>query len=127
MSELNLERLLDLVDRKSQIDQSSSWSDGSSTYLVELRNEIDEVEAEIGKGNSDELTDELGDVLWDYLNLVNCLAAEEGITMKEVLLRTTAKYEERISGIEQGRTWKEIKAEQKARVLQTRDYIGGDV
>ena len=113
INEMSLRNLWSLVDRKSKIDQSSTWSEGSATYLSELRKEIDEVEAEIRRGNRIELADELGDVLWDYLNLVKCLAAEKNISLDEILQRATDKYEERISGIEQGRSWNDIKAEQR--------------
>ena len=127
MSEPTLEALLSLVDRKARIERSSSWAGGSSTYIAELKKEIAEVEAEIGKGRAAQLSDELGDVLWDYLNLVRCLSAEEGISMKDVLERVTRKYEERVSGLEQGRAWSEIKEEQKARLLQESRDMEGDV
>lgn len=112
---LDLSKLHDLVERKSKIDQSSSWSDGSSTYLVGLKKEIEEVELELEDGNERLLAEELGDVLWDYLNLVKCLEDEKGISFQDVLRISEEKYDERISGIEQGRSWQDIKHEQKLR------------
>jgi hypothetical protein len=52
-------------------------------------------------------------VLWDYLNLVLALEKEKGIKLEDVLERAAHKYEERISGIENGVLWKEIKEKQK--------------
>ena len=116
MNNADLEPLMDLVSRKSKIDQSSGWSDGSSTCLAELKKEIDEAEVEIKHGNVVYMVDELGDVLWDYLNLVNCLNHEVGVSLEEILLRCNEKYQERISGIESGQTWQDIKTHQKERL-----------
>jgi NTP pyrophosphatase (non-canonical NTP hydrolase) len=80
-----------------------------------LRKEIEEVEVEIKNGSERSLAEELGDVLWDYLNLVKCLEEERGIFFQDVFRISEEKYDERISGIEQGRSWKEIKQEQKMR------------
>tara|TARA_R110002072_G_scaffold268205_1_gene427228 strand:+ start:1697 stop:2080 length:384 start_codon:yes stop_codon:yes gene_type:complete len=117
MSKYDLAIMLNIVERKQKIDQEATWSNGSATYLAELKKEIVELEAEIGKQKPVYLEDELGDVLWDYLNLIACLTAEEGISIEGVLARASRKYEERIAGIEQGRTWKDIKADQKLRLL----------
>lgn len=118
MSRVDLEKLLGLVKRKQKIDHGSTWSDGSSTYIDELRKEITEVQAEIGRQRQVYLEDELADVLWDYLNLVSCLAEEEGISIEGILAHALAKYEERISGIEEGRAWKQTKSDQKIRLQE---------
>ena len=58
----------------------------------------------------------MGDVLWDYLNLLLCLENEKGIRVANVFERALAKYNERISGIETGVLWAETKALQKKRL-----------
>ena len=124
MNHGDLATLLSIADRKQAYDQGATWSEGSRTYLRELRNEVTELEAEIGKGRTVHLEDELADVLRDYLNLVKCLEREEKISLAAVLTLAIQKYEERISGIEQGESWQDIKSRQReylANAQATRD------
>ncbi len=107
------ETLLMIARRKSIIDADSKWSEGARTYLGEMNNEIAEVCAELSSGRQFYLEDELGDVLWDYLNALAALEKSHGISVEKVLQRACRKYEERISGIENGELWKDIKARQK--------------
>lgn len=88
----NFEKLLEIARRKSAFDQTNTWYSGSETYLSELRAEIDEVVEEIPKNRTCYLEDELGDVLWDYLNTVLALEKESGITVESVLIRAFHKY-----------------------------------
>lgn len=53
--------MIKIAKRKSEIDKDSSWSQGSSTYLVEIKKEVDEVVEEIPKDRLCYLEDELGD------------------------------------------------------------------
>jgi NTP pyrophosphatase (non-canonical NTP hydrolase) len=107
------ETLLSIAKRKSEIDKLSDWSNGSETYLSEIKNEIDEVIEELPKNRVCYLEDELGDVLWDYLNILINLEKESGVNVESILNRACKKFEERISGIENGELWKEIKSKQK--------------
>lgn len=59
------------------------------------------------------LEDELSDVFWDYQNILICLEKESGVDIESILNRACRKYAERISGIEKGEFWKEIKAKQQ--------------
>ena len=108
-------KLMNLVERKRQIDLDNEWYEGACTYLSEMRKELVEVENELNSNLLSRLEDELGDVLWDYLNLLRCLADEKEISADAVFARAVRKYDERISGIEKGMSWSEIKAEQKQR------------
>jgi NTP pyrophosphatase (non-canonical NTP hydrolase) len=108
--------LLGLVERKNAIDQSGLWSSDSETYLAEFTKELAEVEEALSTGSVAHLEDELGDVLWDYLNLLQCLSAEKNISISSVFERALQKYEERISGLENGILWKETKEKQKKRL-----------
>ena len=108
-----LETLLGLARRKAAIDKTSTWSEGAKTYLSELKAEVDEVNEEIANERLCFLEDELGDVLWDYLNALVALEGEAGIDIESVLSRACNKYHERIAGIEGGESWQEIKLRQK--------------
>ncbi|RXF03946.1 MazG nucleotide pyrophosphohydrolase domain-containing protein [Pseudoalteromonas sp. PS5] len=108
------EQLLTIAKRKSEFDQTNSWSNGAATYLNEIKKEVDEVIEEIPRNRSCYLEDELGDVLWDYLNILCALESEAGVDIRSVLARACKKYEERISGIESGKLWKDIKEKQKS-------------
>lgn len=105
--------LLAIAQRKANFDQGGSWSNGSETYLAEIKNEVDEVIEELPKSRPCYLEDELGDILWDYLNILTALEKEVGIDTKAVLTRACRKYEERISGIESGQKWSDVKEKQK--------------
>ncbi|EKO3368379.1 nucleotide pyrophosphohydrolase [Vibrio fluvialis] len=114
----NVEALLAIAQRKSDIDQSSDWFQGAQTYLHEIQSELQEVEEEIPHERRCYLEEELGDVLWDYLNLLLALEKESEIKLESVIARACKKYEQRISAIEQGIGWDEVKAQQKV-ALQT--------
>ncbi len=105
--------LLAVVRRKNKIDQQSQWSDGSSTYLAEIRNELNEVEEELQLERQCYLEDELADVLWDYMNTLVCLESEKGINIERVFKRSLRKFEQRVSALESGVTWDAIKKIQK--------------
>lgn len=111
--------LLNIARRKAKIDESSDWCNGAETYLVEIRKELVEVEQELDSGRLCNLEYELGDVLWDYLNLLVALEKEQGINTESVFLRASKKYEQRVSGIENGLSWQEIKARQKQELLHS--------
>ena len=107
------DKLLGIAKRKTVFDETSTWSNGAETYLAEIKNEVDEVIEELPKSRKCYLEDELGDILWDYLNILTALEKEVGIDTKAVLARACRKYEERISGIETGNKWSDIKEKQK--------------
>ena len=118
MKENAIAILLDLVERKNAIDQTNSWSSGSETYLAEIVKEVTEVEEAISSQGIAHIEDELGDVLWDYLNLLRCLSTERNISIESVFERALRKYDERISGIENGVLWKDTKTKQKERLYK---------
>jgi NTP pyrophosphatase (non-canonical NTP hydrolase) len=109
----NISEILALVDDKAIIDQNGNWCQGSKTYFEEIHKEIDEAQAEYIQGKSPHLEDELGDILWDYLNLLKNLELEERITLENVFTRCTKKYHERLAGIKNGEKWNDIKNKQK--------------
>lgn len=115
------DRLFELARRKTVFDESNTWYKGSETYLAGIKNEVDEVIEEIPRSRQCYLEDELGDVLWDYLNVLTTLEKEHGIDTNAVLLRACRKYEERVSGIELGRKWSDIKEQQKLALANEHD------
>ncbi|MFZ5949303.1 MAG: MazG nucleotide pyrophosphohydrolase domain-containing protein [Candidatus Rifleibacteriota bacterium] len=110
--------LIEIARRKSEFDKNNNWYAGSSTYLAEIKKEVDEVAEEIPKNRICYLEDELGDVLWDYLNTVLSLEKESGVKIESIVNRACQKYEERLSAIENGISWAEIKQKQKKELEQ---------
>ena len=107
------DELLAIAKRKTNFDENHTWSNGSKTYLTAIKSEVDEVLEEIPKSRQCYLEDELSDILWNYLNVLTNLEKETGIEPKAVLIRACHKYEERVSGIESGIKWVEVKEKQK--------------
>ena len=108
-----LNKLIKLSQKKLEIDKQNTWSDGSQTYVEAIKNEIKEAEDEIDNGNKILLEDELADILWDYLNILQNLEDENKIDVNSVFERAEQKYSERIEAIENDVSWSEIKAKQK--------------
>ncbi|GAA4842390.1 MazG nucleotide pyrophosphohydrolase domain-containing protein [Algivirga pacifica] len=117
----SFEKLLQIAKRKARFDQKSNWSNGSATYLSEIKKEVDEVIEEIPLKRRCYLEEELGDVLWDYLNILLALEQETDIRVSSVLDRACKKYDERISGIESGQSWDEVKQRQKIILAQEQE------
>jgi NTP pyrophosphatase (non-canonical NTP hydrolase) len=113
MNSENISKLFVLVESKIKIDEKADWSEGSTTYFQELKKEIDEVSIELDSNRQCYLEDELGDVFWDYLNLLQNLEAEGKILTEKVFERASKKYEERLAAISSGSSWTSIKAKQK--------------
>lgn len=108
-----LNKLIKLSQKKLEIDKQNTWSDGSQTYVEAIKNEIKEAEDEIDNANKILLEDELADILWDYLNILQNLEDENKIDVNSVFERAEQKYSERIEAIENDVSWSEIKAKQK--------------
>lgn len=83
-------------------------------YIQWLLDEVQEVHHEIKEDNTVYLEDELGDILWDYLNVLYYLEQEGKITSrKKVFERSQQKFGERVSDQLQGIFRKDTKARQK--------------
>ncbi|MGY2574153.1 MazG nucleotide pyrophosphohydrolase domain-containing protein [Vibrio sp. C8] len=118
MTSMYVEQLLSIARRKSVIDTSSDWFNGSKTYLNEMRTELDEVLEEIPLNRRCYLEQELGDLLWDYLNLLLALESETEIQLESILERACIKFEQRVNGLENGISWSDIKARQKVSLTE---------
>ena len=113
MNSENIAKLFALVESKIELDEKADWSEGSTTYFQELKKEIDEVSDELDSNRQCYLEDELGDVFWDYLNLLQNLEAEGKILAEKVFERASKKYEERLAAISSGSSWASVKVKQK--------------
>ncbi len=121
------DELLSIAKRKSEFDLTNTWFKGVETYLVAIGKEVEEVREEIAEDRLCHLEDELGDVLWNYLNVLKALEREKGIDPKKVLGRACSKYEERVSAIESGRSWEAVKKAQKHALQQEHEKAQLDV
>lgn len=95
-----------------------TWYKWSRTYWENLKWEIQEAEAEINTHQA-YLEDELWDVLWDYLCLLNSLKSEWKITSVErVMDRALTKFSWRINKDtwDYNWDWQEIKKMQKVKI-----------
>ncbi len=78
-------------------EDPSGWYKGSETYFHELPQEIWEAFDENKQNNSVYLEDELWDVFWDYLMLLNTLKLEWKIeSVDNVIKRAYNKFSERV-------------------------------
>lgn len=114
--------LFDIARRKAKYDNTNTWYKGSETYFDALYQELEEVGEEITQTRLCYLEDELGDVLWNYLNLLMALEKEQGIDPTSVLSRAVNKYQQRVATIENNGSWADVKAEQKLRLQQ--EFLG---
>jgi len=119
-----LTRALKLQDKAGRV--GFDWNDPHAV-LAKIREEADEIEAELDRGNSVRMVAEVGDLLFAVVNLARHLRADpEG-----VLRETNLKFERRFAAIEhalsaRGKTpsdaslaemdelWDEAKATEKA-------------
>lgn len=105
--------LLNIARRKRDFDRTNPWYEGPETYLHAIGNEVDEVLDELEQGKLHDLEAELGDVLWNTLNAVLALEKTHGVSLSSILERTNRKYDERVTGIEKGISWEDIKKQQQ--------------
>ncbi|WP_045419659.1 MazG nucleotide pyrophosphohydrolase domain-containing protein [Vibrio jasicida] len=118
--------LFEIALRKSNYDENNTWYQGSVTYFEAIYSELEEVRDEEVKGRTCFLEDELGDVLWNYLNLLMALEKEQGIDARSVIERAVEKYQARVTAIENGKSWAEVKAEQKSKLKNEFDSKRGN-
>ena len=123
MNEKIIQRIFEVVEKKNLLDCDKTWSKGSITYFEELKKELEEVKEELNSNKAAYLETELADVFWDYLNLLSNLEKEEKIVSDRVFERCLEKYTERISGIEEGKKWADIKENQKKKLEQEQKLL----
>jgi nucleoside triphosphate diphosphatase len=97
-----LVRAMELQRKASSV--GFDWNDPRAV-LQKIREEADEIEAALDRGDPDELADETGDLLFALVNLARHINADPDMALR----RTNAKFERRFAHIEralaaQGRT-----------------------
>jgi len=116
-----MKNIFEKLDKLSQkrieyfLKNWDDWYKGSENYWAEIQNEIEEAKNELDT-NHILLEDELWDVLWDYLCLLNSLEKEWKITsLEKVFERAYKKYSWRINieTWENNWDWKKVKELQK--------------
>ena len=123
-----LDKLIKLAGYKHQIDLKrgeAKYMD-SDWLLNAIVEEVQEVKEEIRPNNVAHLEDELSDILWGWLTIVEKLKDEGFVTSHEAILeRGLKKYKERIlalKGDERDHAiWKEVKMKQKEELEKERD------
>jgi len=116
----NLKKLIDLVAYKKQLDLTRAEPNfmDNEWLLDAIIAEVEEVKEEIKPNNRAYLEDELSDILWGWLSLVENLKGEGLVGSHEaVFKRALKKYEERILPLkgtsEDHAIWREVKGRQK--------------
>lgn len=91
------------------------WYFWHKTYIEWIKNELDEMQNEIKENNSVFLEDELWDIFWDYICLLNSLEEEKMINVDKVFGRCYKKFSERLwdSADFEAVNWEWIKQKQK--------------
>lgn len=114
MTQTQLTDLLALVKEKNQFDQHNAWFKGSISYLEGLKSELNEIEEELPKNRRLYLEDELADTLWNLFNYLTCLQQENKISTNAVIERAIEKYQQRLTAIQSGDSWQNIKESQQS-------------
>src|SRR6202046_4946427 len=89
-----LTRAMELQRKASSV--GSDWNDPRAV-LHKIREEADEIEAALDRGNADELAGETGDLLFAVVNLARHVGADPDMARRG----TNAKFERRFGFIEQ--------------------------
>lgn len=113
-----MKKIVELADSRIEYlhnKDNCNWYDGYSTYIEWLEEELEEVKDEIKENNSVYLEDELWDVFWDFVCLINSLEQDWYIDKKKVIERCFKKFDGRlVDGPRfEAKRWKEIKEKQK--------------
>ena len=116
----NLKKLINLAKHKQQIDIKRGEAKFMNPHwlLDSIRDEVEEVREEIKPNNTAHLEDELSDILWGWMVLVEKLNDSDYVgTHEAVIKRALKKYEERILPLQGDSSdheiWREVKAKQK--------------
>ena len=111
-------KILELSERRIKhlhhID-NCNWYEWYKTYTKSITEELVEVEAEIKENNSVYLEDELWDIFWTIICLINSLGEDNLIDKNKVFKRCFKKYSERLwnSPEFEAVNWDETKKKQK--------------
>lgn len=125
----DFEKTLVLVNKKVELDRNWKCEDADINLAFEwLINEIKEAEEEYVEGKKVYLEDELWDVIWCFLRIVNMLNRDGKINSQRIFERAIKKYSQRMEWIDENtsweerkRQWREVKKIQKAELKQEQE------
>ena len=116
----DLKKIIELVNKKCDLDISRDDKNLIDPYwlLEAILQEVQEVKEEIKPNNTPHLEDELGDILWGWIALVEKLKRQGFVgTHEDIFKRMLKKYRERIEPldgtIKDYETWQDVKIKQK--------------
>jgi NTP pyrophosphatase (non-canonical NTP hydrolase) len=113
--------ILKLAELRMKHLQSGWWYGfykWPETFIEGLIDEIEEVKVEFEQGKRVLLEDELGDVFWDCMSLIESLDQSGKISKEKVFERCWTKFSERLN-VEDGSDngdWQVVKKKQKERL-----------
>jgi NTP pyrophosphatase (non-canonical NTP hydrolase) len=115
-----LNEILKIVEHKVTMDlEWRSWSDSSvETAFDWLLDEIEEAKEEIVAKKKVYLEDELCDVVWTILRIIEILDRDNSVDKSRIFDRVIKKYSERVYWLEEWKQWNDIKKVQKAELLE---------
>ncbi|MCA9362468.1 nucleotide pyrophosphohydrolase [Candidatus Kaiserbacteria bacterium] len=122
-----LEITRDNVQRNPSITEAET-KEVALRYLQGIIDETDEVRPEIKEDNQVYLTDELGDIAWDYLTILSVLEQRGLIESAEaVFAQAYEKYSERAPAFVEvdNDHWDQIKQAQKTRLKERHQELYG--
>ncbi|MDP2749739.1 MAG: MazG nucleotide pyrophosphohydrolase domain-containing protein [Nanoarchaeota archaeon] len=113
--------LLDAVDKNFK---NCNWIKEQSpdSYLAELEDEVRELREAIKNKDTENIKEELGDVLWDVISLIKIIERDEKIAAKEIPKAVVDKFKRRKPYIFEGKSvsieeaskiWQKAKEEEK--------------
>jgi len=121
----NIKKLIELVAYKKQLDQKRAEPKFTNNkwLLDAIITEVEEVKEEIKPNNKAYLEDELSDILWGWLSLIENLKSEGLVgSHEDIFKRALKKYEERILPLkgtnEDYAIWKDVKKKQKEMLVK---------
>jgi len=115
-----VDHIFHLVEQKYNysLQRDPTWAT-HVPYMTSLQHSIKTIENEISANRSAHLEDELGDILWDFCNMIYTLKKEWYIdSYHNVWERALDKYEERVWGVKEWISREHTKWLQKQRLFQ---------
>jgi len=128
-----IHRIFQIISTKYSLHEKTLGTQNSKKewlsperYVGEIHKEIEEMQDEMHENNNVYLEDELGDIFWDYMNLLETLERKWYINKEKVFERCEKKFEERVDALSQEISWDTIKQKQKSDLLSEHNTLYND-
>jgi len=115
-----IQKILNLSEKRIKwvIKNEEPWYKWPKTHINEIKWEIEEMEKEFKINNSVYLEDELWDIFWDYMCILDWLEQKWYINKEKVFKRCYKKFSKRLENIKKWILWDETKIKQKKELLK---------